>query len=399
MKRVVLMYSGGLDTSVALKWLAMDRGYDVIALCVDIGQRDDLDAIRRKALATGASDVVVADQRERFLSEFCLPALAAGAAYEERYLLAAPLARPCIAQCAVEVAAHCGAEAVAHGATAKGNDQVRFYSSTAALAPHLDVIAPVMEWEMKSRDDEMEYARRNGIALSTSSGTSVYSEDTNIWGSSIECGPLDDLSMEPHPSVYAITQDPRRTAAEGEVVSIRFADGLPTHIDEENLSLLEIVIRLNEVAGRNGVGRIDILENRVVGIKTRGVYEAPAATCLHVAFRELQNLALDRDSLHFLRSASQRYSELVYYGLWFSPLRLGLQALFDHFKRPVTGKISLRLVQGRIDVLSRSVEQPMYNVSLSTYGHGDAFDHTAGRGFSYIWSLPLRVAALAKGIQ
>lgn len=394
-KRVVLMYSGGLDTSVILKWLSVERSYEVIALCVDIGQVDDLSDVRRRAFATGAAEVVVMDQRERFLSEFCVPALAAGAAYEDAYLLAAPLARPLIAQCAVETATAFNAVVVAHGATGKGNDQVRFYSSVVALAPHLEVLAPAMDWDLKSREDEIAYAERHGIPLATTSGSSGYSEDSNIWGCSIECGPLDDLSREPSPSIYVLTHDPRQTHPEGEEIEIMFERGVPMALNGCQMTLLKLVTEINAIAGRNGIGRIDIVENRVVGIKTRGVYEAPAATCLRTAFLELQNLCLDRDSLHFMRHARQRYSELVYYGLWFSPLRIGLQAMFDHFKTNVNGTLGLRLCNGRIEIRSRNAGVPMYHSALSTYGAGDIFDHSAGQGFSYIWSMPLRVAAMA----
>jgi len=393
--KIVLAYSGGLDTSVALKWLQDRYSAEVIAFCANIGQFEDMGQIEEKAWKTGASKVYVEDLRHEFILEYAFRALRAHAAYEGKYLLAAPLGRPLIAKRMVEIALAEGADAVAHGATGKGNDQVRFYSSIVALAANLPVIAPVIEWEMRSRADEIAYARQHGIAIPLSDDK-LYSIDTNIWGTSIECGPLDDLSLAPAAEVYQITTPPAKAPETSEDVTIGFDEGVPTSLNGRICDPLELVETLNELAGRHGIGRIDILENRLVGIKTRGVYESPAGTVLHMAHRELENLVLDRDTLHFKEMISQKYSELVYYGLWFSRLRRSLDAFIDGDQKRVTGEVSLRLYKGTATVLSRESCLGMYNPSLSTYDAHNTFEQSAGRGFCYIWSMPQRVAALSK---
>jgi argininosuccinate synthase len=389
--RIVLAYSGGLDTSVALRWLKERYDAEIIAFCADIGQSEDLRQIEAKAYATGAAKVFLEDMREEFLVDFCFPALRAGAAYENQYLLAAPLGRPLIAKRMVEIARAEDANAVAHGATGKGNDQVRFYSSVIALDPDMQVLSPVIDWEMKSRAEEIAYAIEHDIPVPVSQAK-PYSIDTNIWGSSIECGPLDDIALSPPEDVYQLTVSPEKAPDEPINLVLEFEQGTPTSLDGERCGAVELITRLNELGGAHAVGRIDILENRVVGIKTRGIYESPAATILHVAHREIENLVLDRDTLHFKAMIAQKYSELVYYGLWFSPLREALEAFIAETQKRVTGNIELRLYKSGINVVSRSSPNSMYDLDFSTYEHGDIFDHSSGKGFSYVWSMPLRLA-------
>jgi argininosuccinate synthase len=388
--KIVLAYSGGLDTSVALRWLADTHKAEVIAFCADIGQKEDLRAIEEKARRTGASKVFVEDLREYFLTEYVFRALAAGARYEGEYLLAAPLSRPLIAERVIRIALAENAGAVAHGATGKGNDQVRFYSSFVALAPDLKVMAPVIDWEMKSRDDEIRYAVRHGIPVSAESGPD-YSIDTNIWGSSIECGPLDDLAEPPPEDVYQVTRSPIAVELPPEDVSVGFRAGRPVSLDGTELTPVSLVTRLNELASNHGIGRIDIIENRVVGIKTRGIYECPAGTVLHLAHRELEKLVLDRDTFHLKSMLADRYATLVYDGLWFSPLRYALDQFVEYTQQRVTGEITVRLFRGQATVRARHSPFALYSDALSTYGAGDVFDHTAGRGFAYVKGLPLRL--------
>jgi argininosuccinate synthase len=389
--KIVLAYSGGLDTSVALKWLKEEYNAEVIAFCADIGQREDLSAIEAKAYATGATSVVVEDLQEEFLKNYCIKALQAGAVYEDRYLLAAPLGRPLIAKRMVELARSECADAVAHGATGKGNDQVRFYTSIVALDPSIPVLAPVTEWAMKSRSEEIDYARSRQIPLSLTEDR-PYSIDTNIWGSSIECGPLDDISQRPPEDVYQLTSAPERTPDKPVTVSVEFYQGVPVAFNGRMCPLIDIVRELNELGGTHGVGRIDILENRLVGIKTRGVYESPAGTVLHAAHRELENLVLDRDTLHLKADLARKYSELVYYGLWFSPLRQALDSFVSVTQMRVTGLVELQLYKGGVTAVSRRSQNAMYDLAFSTYEQGDSFDHASGKGFAYIWSMPIRVA-------
>lgn len=392
--KIVLAYSGGLDTSVALRWLADRYQADVYAYCANVGQLEDVAEVEAKALATGASGVLVEDVRGMFLTDYVWPALRANAAYDRQYLLAAPLSRPLICDRTVRYARSIGADAIAHGATGKGNDQVRFACGIAALAPHARVIVPLLEWDLHSRDDEIAYAARHGIPVAAGNQR-PYSVDTNIWGSSIECGVLDDIGREPPDDIYLMTDDPERTEAPPEEVSIEFVSGLPTGMNGTACEPAEMVTALNAMAGRHGIGRIDILENRVVGFKTRGVYESPAGTVLHVAHRELESVVLDRDTLHLAERLSQRYGELVYDGLWFSPLRRSLDAFFEEAQAPVTGSIALRLAKGRIGVLRRDSGNSLYDRAFASYGDDDLFDHQAGSGFAYASSVPLRLRGLA----
>jgi argininosuccinate synthase len=393
--RIALAYSGGLDTSVALRWLSDRYDAEVFAYCANVGQLEDLSGIEEKAWATGASGVLVEDLQRPFVTEYCWPALLANAAYDRQYLLAAPMSRPLITAGLVRYAESVGADTIAHGATGKGNDQVRFAGAAAALAPRMRVIAPLLEWDMRTRSDEIAYARMHGIAVPVDVDR-PYSVDTNLWGSSTECGQLDDIEQAPPPEIYLMTSDPENTGSDAETISVGFVAGLPVSVNGEALDPVDIVKTLNELGGRHGIGRIDILENRVVGFKTRGVYESPAGTILQFAHRELESITLDRDTLHFSERLSQRYSELVYDGMWFSPLRAGLDAFFREVQRAVTGHISLRAGHGRIRTLSRQSDQALYDQKFASYGDDDLFDHQAGSGFAYAFSMPLRLRALAQ---
>jgi argininosuccinate synthase len=390
--KIVLAYSGGLDTSVALHWLKQRYDAEIIAFCADIGQLEPLDTVRERALRTGASAVRVERLTGRYLEEFALPALQAHARYENKYLLAAPLSRPLIAQRMVEIAHAEGAEAVAHGATGKGNDQVRFYTSVTALDPGLRVLAPVVDWELTSREAELAYAREHGIEVSVSK-EKPYSIDTNIWGTSIECGELDDIDRPPPGHAWQLTRDPKAAPDEAERVTVGFDGGVPVSLDGDKLDLPALVTRLTEIAARHGVGRIDIVESRVVGFKTRGIYEAPAATVLMAAHEELEAIVLDRETLHHKQGLAHRYAELAYYGYWFSDLRRALDGFVATLQPQVTGEVTVELYKGACTVVSRRSPHSRYSETLATYEAGDTFDHRAGAAFAYVWSLPLRGSA------
>ena len=390
----MLAYSGGLDTSVAIRWLK-DLGWDVIAFTVDLGEKKDLDAVQAKALKTGASAAYVADGRRPFLELFVWPSLQAGAVYEKEYPLATALGRPLIAAMLVQVARREGASAIAHGCTGKGNDQVRFDVATAALAPDLEVVAPVREWGM-NRDDEIEYAQQHGIEV-PATASSPYSTDENLWGRSIEAGVLEDPWAEPPGDVYAWTKDPRRCPDEPAYVEIGFKHGLPVALDGKPLDSLEVVTRLNRAGGDNGVGRIDHLENRLIGIKSREIYEAPAAVLLLQAHQALEDITLPKEVARFKESVAQQWAQMVYDGLWFSPLRDALYAFVSETQAHVTGEVRLKLFKGSSTVVGRKSPSQLYQLSLATYGRGDAFDQKAAAGFIKLWGLGVRTAAQVQG--
>jgi argininosuccinate synthase len=394
--RIVLAYSGGLDTSVALPWLREHHDAEVIAYCADLGQADDLDRVARRAKAAGAVEVVVEDLRDTYLRDYVFRALKAGAAYEDRYLMAAPLGRPLIGKRLVEVAHDRGATAVAHGSTGKGNDQVRFYAAAVAHDPEIRVIGPAMEWELGSRADELAYARRHGIDVDATE-ESPFSMDGSLWGTSTELGPLDDPAWTPDDRVFQITADPRDAPDTPGQVALDFEAGVPVGLDGEALDPVPLVERLNALAGRHGVGRVDMVENSLLGIKSRAVYESPAGTVLHLAHRELESLVIDRDTLHHKARVSRTYAELVYYGQWFSPLREALDAFVDVTQERLHGTVRLELYKGTVTVLGRHSEQALYSHSLSAHDDRDRFEHHLGEGFSYVWSMPLRLRALTSG--
>ncbi len=392
----VLAYSGGLDTSVSIRWLQEELGYQVVTCTADIGEAKDIEAVTDRALRNGASAAYAVDARRLFVEEFCFPTLAASALYEGAYPLATALARPLIAKILVDVARDEGAEAVAHGCTGKGNDQVRFDVATAALAPELEVVAPVRDWEM-GRPQEIQYARRHGIEIPVTE-ESPYSVDANIWGRSVEAGPLEDPWWVPSADVFAWTADPAAAPAEGVTLVLGFEHGFPVSLDGERLSGDAMVVHLNALAGEHGIGRIDHIENRLVGIKSREVYEAPAATVLHAAHTALETLTLGRDVFQLKRQLAAEWARLVYDGLWFGQLRSALAAFVAVTQEPVSGEVRLRLRRGTVTVIGRRAPGSLYRQELATYDRrNDAFDHSAARGFIEIFGLPLRTQARIQG--
>jgi len=391
-QRVVLAYSGGLDTSVAIGWIAEQTGAAVIALAVDVGQDgEDLETIRQRALACGAADAVVVDARAEFAAGYCVPALKANALYMDRYPLVSALSRPLIAAHLARVAAEQGASMVAHGCTGKGNDQVRFEASLASLAPDLTVFAPVRDSGM-TRDKAIAFAEEKGLPIDVTR-KSPYSIDQNLWGRSIETGHLEDIWTAPMDDVYAYTADPAGPREPDEVV-LSFADGVPVAIDGQAQSPMEIIVALNARAGAQGIGRLDMVEDRLVGIKSREIYEAPGAISLITAHQELENVCVERDLARFKRQADQRWAELAYDGLWFSPLRKALDAFIDQASIHVTGDVRLGLHAGSAVVTGRRSAVSLYDYELATYDTGDAFDQSLAKGFVELWGLPSKIAAM-----
>ncbi|GAC1445445.1 MAG: argininosuccinate synthase [Chloroflexota bacterium] len=391
MTRVVLAYSGGLDTSVAVRWLMDHYDLEVVTLTAGLGGDIDLEAARQKALRSGAIEAYAIDAREQFVNDFVLPALQADALYEGQYPLATALARPLIAQLMVDVARRTGASLIAHGCTGKGNDQVRFDVATTALAPDLKVIAPIREWKM-TREEEIEYARRHDIPIPVSI-ESPYSTDENLWGRSAECGILEDPSQEPPEDAYAWSVSPQSAPNDPLYLEIEFERGVPTAIDGVRTTLLPLIEQLNNVAGSCGVGRIDMMENRLVGLKSREIYEAPAAVVLHAAHRAVEDLTLAKDSLRFKDIVTPTYADLIYNGLWFGALRRDLSAYVESSQQYVTGSARVRLYRGTCTVVGRQSPYSLYDREIATYGSGDLFDYEAAEGFITLWGLPLRTQA------
>jgi argininosuccinate synthase len=391
-KKVVLAYSGGLDTSIIIPWLKENYDYDVIAMVGDVGQGDDIEAVVQKAYNTGASKVIVEDLREEFLTGYVFPALKAGAVYEHKYLLGTSLARPVIAKHQVEVALREGADAVAHGCTGKGNDQVRFELAYQAIAPELNVIAPWREWDLKSREDCLDYAEKRGIPVQASR-QKIHSRDRNLWHVSHEGGELEDAGNAPFPSTWQLTKSPQEAPDREEQVEIGFEEGVPFSVNGLPMDPVSLVELLNEIGGRNAIGRIDLVENRFVGIKSRGCYETPGGTLLLTAHRELEALCLDRDLMHYKQHVGLKYAELVYFGLWFTPLREALDAFVASTQRNVTGKVALSLYKGNIAVASRKSDYSLYRTDLSSFTMGDSYDQKDAAGFIRILGLPSRSRA------
>ena len=391
MKKIVLAYSGGLDTSVAVKWLADKYDAEIIAVTIDLGQGKELDDVRERALAVGAVRAHVIDAREEFAQDYLVPALQAGALYEAKYPLATALGRPLIAMKLVEVAQFEEASMIAHGCTAKGNDQVRMDVSARALDPSLEVVAPAREWGM-TRPDEIEYARKHGIVVPTTV-ESPYSTDSNLWGRSIECGVLEDPWTEPPEEIYALTKSPTECPDVPAYVEVDFEAGVPLQVNGVAMPLTELINSLDTIAGAHGVGRIDMVENRLVGIKSREIYEAPAATVLHAAHRELEALVLPKDLERLKDDLGRTYADLVYNGLWFTPTREAIDAFVGKVQERVTGTVRLKLYRGDCRVVGRKSDYALYDTSLATYDEGDTFDHSAAVGFIKIWGLPVETAA------
>jgi argininosuccinate synthase len=394
-EKVVLAYSGGLDTSIIIPWLKENYSYDVIAMVGDVGQGDDIEAVVEKAYKTGASKVVVEDMREEFLTAYVFPSLRAGAVYEHKYLLGTSMARPVIAKHQVEVALREGATAVSHGCTGKGNDQVRFELAYQALAPALKVIAPWREWTLRSREDCLDYAEQHGIQVEASR-TKIHSRDRNLWHISHEGGELEDAGNAPLATTWQITRSPQQAPDRDEQVTIGFAKGTPVSVNGMGLDPVQLVELVNEIGARNAIGRADIVENRFVGMKSRGCYETPGGTLLIAAHRELEALCLERELSHFKQHVALKYAELVYFGLWFTPLREALDAFVADTQKQLTGTVTLSLYKGNVSILSRHSEFSLYRTDLSSFTMGDSYDQKDAAGFIRILGLPSRSRALLR---
>ncbi|HAA88978.1 MAG: Argininosuccinate synthase [Thermoanaerobacterales bacterium 50_218] len=392
-KKVVLAYSGGLDTSVAIPWLKENFGCEVICFVADLGQGEELEGLRERALRAGASKIYIEDLRQEFLEEYVFPTLKAGAVYEGKYLLGTSFARPLIAKYLVKIAEEEGAQAVAHGATGKGNDQVRFEVSVMALNPNLKIIAPWRLWEIKSREDALAYAAARGIEVPVAKDR-PYSTDRNIWHLSHEGADLEDPANEPPEDLYLLITPPEKAPDEPTYVEIGFEKGVPRSLNGEELDAVTLLERLNRIAGANGVGIIDLVENRLVGMKSRGVYECPGGTVLFLAHRELEYLTLDRQTLHFKEIVAQRYAELVYDGLWFSPLREALDAFVEATQQTVTGTVRMKLYKGNCVPAGATSPYSLYHEGFATFGHFELYDHKDAHGFIRLFGLPLKVRAL-----
>lgn len=392
-EKVVLAYSGGLDTSVCLKWLQVEKGFDVIAVCGNVGQDEsDLAAIKQKALDMGAIASFAVDMREEYANEFLTLALAANGLYENSYPLLSALSRPLLSKHMVEVAHALGARYIAHGCTGKGNDQVRFEASILMLDPDIEIIAPVREWDLHTRSEEMEWAQAHGIEVPTTK-KSPYSIDDNLWGRAIECGVLEDPWMEPPTDIYTMTVDPTEAPDEPQYVELEFARGLPYAIDGSQKSFLGIIYALNEIAGKHGYGRIDMIENRLVGVKSRECYEVPGGLALIQAHKALEDLCLERGVLHHKLAIEQTWAEQVYNGLWFSPLKEAFDAFLAHTQQCVSGTVKLKFFKGSCTVVGRKSTYSLYDFGLATYDADDAFDHQAAKGFIDIHGLSCKVWA------
>ncbi|MCX8082724.1 MAG: argininosuccinate synthase [bacterium] len=391
--KIVLAYSGGLDTSVAIRWLKEKYKAEIICYTSNIGQTEDVKKLREKALKTGAKKLYFDDLREKFVNEYILPTLKAGAMYQDKYPLATALSRPLIVEGMVKIAQKEKADAVAHGCTGKGNDQVRFELTTRYLAPELKVIAPVREWEFKSREEEIGYAKKYNIPVPVTKAK-PYSIDWNLWGVSVECGILENPWNEPPEDAYQITISPEKAPAKPEYITIGFEKGIPLSLNGKKMETIKIIEKLTEIGGKTGIGRIDMVEDRLVGIKSREIYEAPAAVILHTAHNELEKLVFSRDLFEFKKIVSQRYSQLVYFGQWFSHIKECLDAFVEESQKFVTGEVRLKLYKGNCIIAGRKSPYSLYSEVLATYTEKDIFDHTAAKGFLEIFGLPSKLEGI-----
>ena len=392
-KKVVLAYSGGLDTSIIVPWLIENYGCEVICYTADLGQQEELDGLEEKALKSGASKVIIEDLRERFLTEFIFPTLQAGAIYERKYLLGTSFARPLIAQRQVEIAEQEGADGLAHGCTGKGNDQVRFEVSAMALNPTLAIIAPWREWNILSREDAIDYAEKHNVPIAQSL-KSIYSRDRNLWHMSHEGGILEDPWLEPEEEMYTLSTSPQNAPDEPEEIVLTFEKGLPVGLNGKKLPPVELVETLNVLGGKHGVGRIDLVENRLVGMKSHGIYETPGGTILYKAHQELENICLDKDTLHYKEMIGLRYAELVYDGKWFSPLREALDGFVQVTQKVVTGQVRIKLYKGNMIVVGRKSPFSLYREDYASFGHMDIYDQQDAKGFINLWALPMKISAM-----
>jgi len=391
--KCVLAYSGGLDTSVIVPWLKENYGCEVICMTADLGQGEELDGLEAKALASGASKIYIEDLREEFLTNYAFPTLMAGAVYERRYLLGTSFARPVIAKRMVEIARKEGADAVAHGCTGKGNDQVRFELSVKALNPRLKVIAPWREWEIRSREDALEYAAAHNVPV-TQTKRSIYSRDRNIWHMSHEGGNLEDPWYEPDEKMFVVTVAPEAAPDQPVYVEVFFEAGVPVAVDGQRMGPVELLTALNELGSAHGVGRVDMVENRLVGIKSRGVYETPGGTILHAALRALESLTLDGETMHYKDLVAEKYAEMVYYGRWFTPLREALDAFVRRIETTVTGTVRLKLYKGNCVVVGRRSPYSLYREDYATFGADEVYDQSDAEGFINLFGLSMTMRAL-----
>lgn len=388
-ERVVLAYSGGLDTTVAVRWLTETRGLEVVAVAVDVGQLGDMESVPERALKSGAVEALVVSASDEFAEEFVAPALHANALYQQKYPLVSALSRPLICRHLVEVARNTNANFVAHGCTGKGNDQVRFEVSLSALAPELQILAPVREWGM-TREDAIRYGLEAGLPIDA--GPAIpYSIDENLWGRTIECGALEDPMVEPPEDVWERTVEPSKAPRVPKYIDVGFTDGVPAKLDGMTMTLAKLITEVERAAGAYGFGRVDMIEDRVVGIKSREIYEVPGALALIRAHTDLEELTLDRELLRTKRILEQRYAQLVYEGYWYSPLREALDAFNSSTAEYVTGDVRLKLEPGNVRVVGREASHSLYDYALATYDQQDAFDHSAAAGFVQLWGLPLKL--------
>ena len=396
MKKVVLAYSGGLDTSIIVPWLKENYDLEVIACCVNVGQDDDMEAVRKKAIESGASKIYIEDVRDEFINDFAFKALKAGAVYEEQYLLGTSFARPLMAKRLVEIAHAEGAEYICHGCTGKGNDQVRFETGVWSFDPSLKIIAPWRIWDIASREDAIDYAESKGITVPVTKAK-IYSRDQNLWHISHEGGDIEDLANEHNEErVYMMVTPPEKAKNESTYVEIEFEKGTPVALDGVKMGGVEMVTKLNKIAGENGVGVIDIVENRLVGMKSRGIYETPAGTVLYAALRELESIVLDKEALATKHTLSKKYAELVYNGLWYTPLKEAIDAFVDSLAQDLTGKIKLKLYKGNIKVASRISENALYDEGISSFGASDLYSQKDSEGFIKLFALPSKIKAMKR---
>lgn len=392
-KKVVLAYSGGLDTSIIIPWLKEHYRCEVIAVAADVGQGDDLEAVQAKALASGATKCYVENLQNEFVTDYLWPMVKSGAVYEGKYLLGTSIARPLIAKRQVEIALQEGADALAHGCTGKGNDQVRFELTYKALAPELDILAPWRIWDIRSREDAIDYAAAHGVPVPVTKAK-PYSRDNNLWHISHEGGDLEDPWNIPQEEMYLLTTNPLQAPDEPELITLGFAAGVPVALNGQELPPLELMQRLNALGSKHGVGRVDLVENRLVGMKSRGVYETPGGTILYAAHQDLESITLDRETLHYKQQVNLKYAELVYYGLWYSPLKKALDAFIDSTQATVTGEVKVQLYKGSCTAVGRRSPFSLYDQELATFGADEIYNQADAAGFINLFGLPLTVQAL-----
>jgi argininosuccinate synthase len=391
--KVVLAYSGGLDTSITIPWLKENYDLDVVAVCVNVGQNDDMKAVEKKAISSGCYKIYVEDVKEEFVKEYLFKAIKSGAVYEGKYLLGTSFARPLIAKKLVEIAHKEGAKYICHGCTGKGNDQVRFETSIAAIDPSINIIAPWRIWDIKSREDAIDYAEKVGVEVPVTK-EKIYSEDMNLWHISHEGGDLEDPKNEHKTEIYAMIVPPEKAKDEASYVSIYFEEGIPKKVDGKELEPVEMLQFLNKIGGENGIGVVDLVENRLVGMKSRGVYETPGGTILYAAHEELESLTMEKNSFHYKQLVAQKYAELVYDGLWFTNLKEALDAFIDKTQENVTGTVKLKLYKGNIMVAGIDSDNALYDEGISSFGASELYDHKDAEGFIKLFSLPYKIKAL-----